>query len=151
MAGAFHTEHMAPAVETLARYARAVTVHDPRTRLISNRDGAVVHSGRDALARLVAQVSNPVRWDLCMQTMGELGVTGVIEVPPAGTLTGLVKRALPGVETVALKTPDDLDAARDLVARHGSAAPQDGVTRPGGCWSRRARAPSGSSTCRRAR
>jgi [acyl-carrier-protein] S-malonyltransferase len=126
VAGAFHTEHMAPAVQTLAGYARAVSVHDPRTRLISNRDGAVVSEGRHVLERIVNQVSNPVRWDLCMQTMGELGVTGVIEVPPAGTLTGLIKRALPGVETVALKTPDDLDAARDLAARHGSAAPQDG-------------------------
>ena len=126
VAGAFHTEHMAPAVDTLASYAKAVSVHDPRTRLISNRDGAVVAQGRDVLSRIVSQVSNPVRWDLCMQTMGELGVTALIEVPPAGTLTGLVKRSLPGVETVALKTPDDLEAARDLVARHGSAAPQDG-------------------------
>ena len=126
VAGAFHTEHMAPAVQTLASYAKAVSVHDPRAGLISNRDGTVVQQGRDALARIVSQVSNPVRWDLCMRTMGELGVTGVIEVPPAGTLTGLIKRSLPGVETVALKTPDDLDAARDLAARHGSAAPQDG-------------------------
>jgi len=126
VAGAFHTEHMASAVDTLASYAKAVSVHDPRTRLISNRDGAVVAQGRDVLSRIVSQVSNPVRWDLCMQTMGELGVTALIEVPPAGTLTGLVKRSLPGVETVALKTPDDLEAARDLVARHGSAAPQDG-------------------------
>jgi [acyl-carrier-protein] S-malonyltransferase len=126
VAGAFHTEHMASAVETLASYAKAVSVHDPRTRLISNRDGAVIAQGRDVLSRIVSQVSNPVRWDLCMQTMGELGVTALIEVPPAGTLTGLVKRSLPGVETVALKTPDDLEAARDLVARHGSAAPQDG-------------------------
>jgi [acyl-carrier-protein] S-malonyltransferase len=125
VAGAFHTEHMAPAVDTLARYARAISVHDPRTRLISNRDGEVVADGRDVLARIVTQVSNPVRWDLCMAAMADLGVTGVIEVPPAGTLTGLIKRALPGVETVALKTPDDLDAARDLAARHGSAAPQD--------------------------
>jgi len=126
VAGAFHTEHMASAVETLASYAKAVSVHDPRTRLISNRDGAVIAQGRDVLSRIVSQVSNPVRWDLCMQTMGELGVTALIEVPPAGTLTGLVKRSLPGVETVALKTPDDLEAARDLAARHGSAAPQDG-------------------------
>jgi len=125
VAGAFHTEHMAPAVDTLARYARAISVHDPRTGLISNRDGQVVAQGREVLARIVSQVSSPVRWDLCMQTMGELGVTAVIEVPPAGTLSGLVKRALPGVETVALKTPDDLDAARDLVARHGRPAPQD--------------------------
>ncbi len=125
VAGAFHTEHMAPAVNTLASYAKAVSVHDPRTAVISNRDGAVVSQGRDLLARIVTQVSTPVRWDLCMRTMGELGVTGVIEVPPAGTLTGLIKRALPDVETLALKTPADLEAARDLARRHGSAAPQD--------------------------
>ena len=125
VAGAFHTRHMAPAVQTLAGYARAVSVHDPRTSLISNRDGAVVHSGAAVLERIVTQVSNPVRWDLCMKAMSDLGVTGVIEVPPAGTLTGLIRRALPDVETVALKTPADLDAARDLVARHGSASPLD--------------------------
>jgi [acyl-carrier-protein] S-malonyltransferase len=126
VAGAFHTEHMAPAEVTLERYARAVSVHDPRTRLISNRDGEVVATGREVLGRIVTQVGNPVRWDLCMNAMAELGVTGVIEVPPAGTLTNLIKRAIPGVETVALKTPADLDAARDLVARHGSASPMDG-------------------------
>jgi [acyl-carrier-protein] S-malonyltransferase len=126
VAGAFHTEHMAPAVDTLQGYARAVSVHDPRAPLLSNRDGQVVASGREALDRIVAQVSHPVRWDLCMQAMADLGVTGVIEVPPAGTLTGLIKRALPGVETVALKTPDDLEAARDLAAKHGSASPMDG-------------------------
>jgi [acyl-carrier-protein] S-malonyltransferase len=125
VAGAFHTRHMAPAVATLAGYAKAVSVHDPRTSLISNRDGAVVQNGAEVLERIVTQVSNPVRWDLCMKAMGDLGVTGVIEVAPAGTLTGLIKRALPGVETVALKTPDDLDAARDLVVRHGSESPLD--------------------------
>ena len=119
VAGAFHTEHMRPAVDVLARYARAMTTHDPRTRLLSNADGTVVHDGRQVLNRLVSQVSNPVRWDLCMDAMRDMGVTGVIEIPPAGALTGLVKRALPGVETLALKTPDDLAAARDMVARHG--------------------------------
>ncbi len=123
VAGAFHTEHMTPAVETLRRFARAVSTHDPRTSLISNRDGAVVHDGSEVLERIVSQMRNPVRWDLCMAAMADLGVTGVIEVPPAGALIGLVKRALPGVETVALKTPADLDAARDLVTRHGSASP----------------------------
>lgn len=126
VAGAFHTEHMSPAVATLGRYARAVSVHDPRAPLISNRDGEVVQTGGDVLERIVTQVRNPVRWDLCMQAMADLGVTGVIEVPPAGTLTALIKRALPDVETVALKTPADLEAARDLAARHGSASPMDG-------------------------
>ncbi|MGN6599612.1 MAG: acyltransferase domain-containing protein [Actinomycetales bacterium] len=125
VAGAFHTQHMASAVEVLGKLARAISVHDPRTRLLSNADGSVVHDGRDVLRRLVTQVSSPVRWDLCMQSMQDLGVTAVIEMPPAGTLTGLIKRALPGVETLALKTPDDLDAARDLIARHGSASPMD--------------------------
>ena len=125
VAGAFHTVHMAPAVSTLARYARSISTHDPRTALLSNSDGTVVHSGVEFLKRLVTQVNNPVRWDLCMQTMGELGVTAVIELPPAGTLTGLIKRALPDVETLALKTPDDLEAARELVARHGTTSPLD--------------------------
>jgi [acyl-carrier-protein] S-malonyltransferase len=125
VAGAFHTVHMAPAVSTLARYARSISTHDPRTALLSNADGSVVHSGVEFFTRLVTQVNNPVRWDLCMQTMAELGVTAVIELPPAGTLTGLIKRALPDVETLALKTPDDLEAARELVARHGTTSPLD--------------------------
>ena len=79
-----------------------------------------MHDGRDVLRRLVHQVSNPVRWDLCMQTMADLGVTAVIEIPPAGTLTGLAKRALPGVQTLAVKTPDDLEAAWALIEEHGT-------------------------------
>ncbi|MSX13526.1 MAG: biotin/lipoyl-binding protein, partial [Actinobacteria bacterium] len=79
-----------------------------------------IHDGREVLRRLVTQVSNPVRWDLCMETMGDLGVTAVIEIPPAGTLTGLIKRALPNVQTLAVKTPDDLEAAWAIIAEHGS-------------------------------
>ncbi len=119
VAGAFHTQHMAPAVERLAAYARAMTTREAHTRLISNRDGHIVRSGREVLDRLVTQVSSPVRWDLCMQTMLDLGVTGLIEIPPAGTLVGLAKRAMPGVELLAVKGPDDLDAARRMVAEHG--------------------------------
>jgi len=119
VAGAFHTHYMSSAVERLAMLSRSVTVRDPRTRLLSNKDGAVVHHGREVLERIVGQISNPVRWDLCMETMVDLGVTAVIEVPPAGTLVGLIKRAMPGVETLALKTPEDIPAALELVARHG--------------------------------
>ena len=79
----------------------------------------MVTAGQEIVRRLVAQVANPVRWDLCMETFKELGVTAIIEVCPGGTLVGLAKRALPGVRTLALKTPDDLDAARALVAEHG--------------------------------
>ena len=125
VAGAFHTEHMQPAVEVLARLARAMSTHDTRTRLISNRDGQVIHSGREVLARLVNQVSSPVRWDLCMQSMADLGVTGILEMPPAGTLVGIAKRQLKGVETFALKTPDQLDDARAFVDKHGDASPID--------------------------
>ncbi|WP_328995441.1 acyltransferase domain-containing protein [Kribbella sp. NBC_01245] len=120
VAGAFHTEHMEPAVQVLGHYAQAITTHDPRSRLISNRDGQIVHDGREVLQRLVQQVSAPVRWDLCMQTMADLNVTGILEMPPAGTLTGIAKRALKGVETFALKTPDQLDDARAFVEKHGS-------------------------------
>ncbi|GAA2128991.1 ACP S-malonyltransferase [Actinomadura napierensis] len=115
VAGAFHTGHMAPAVDTLRRLAPGAPVADPRTKLLQNRDGAVVASGRDFVARLVEQVSAPVRWDACMATMREIGVTGIIELPPAGTLAGLARRELKGVELVALKTPADLDKARELI------------------------------------
>jgi [acyl-carrier-protein] S-malonyltransferase len=122
VAGAFHTSHMAPAVDRLASLARSVSTHDPRTPVISNRDGQVVHDGRDVLRRIVGQIANPVRWDLCMETMSDLGVTGILEMPPAGTLTGIAKRALKGVETFALKTPDQLDAAREFCDKHGEAS-----------------------------
>lgn len=125
VAGAFHTEHMAPAVGHLASLARSVSVHDARIPVISNRDGNVVHDGRDVLARMVGQIANPVRWDLCLETMSDLGVTGILEMPPAGTLTGIAKRALKGVDTFALKTPDQLDDARAFVQKHGEAAPLD--------------------------
>ena len=120
VAGAFHTKHMAPAVGILAQHAKAISTHDARSRILSNADGTVVQDGREVLKRLVTQVSNPVRWDLCMQTMLDLGVTGLIELPPAGTLVGLAKRAMPGVECVSLKTPEDMPAALDLIARHGT-------------------------------
>ncbi|CAM5390893.1 ACP S-malonyltransferase [Streptomyces xanthochromogenes] len=121
VAGAFHTHHMAPAVASLEEAAKSLEVSDPRFTYVSNADGKTVASGQDIVARLVNQVSNPVRWDLCMETFGELGATALIELCPGGTLTGLAKRALPGVKTVALKTPADLDAARALVAEHASA------------------------------
>jgi [acyl-carrier-protein] S-malonyltransferase len=118
VAGAFHTRHMAPAVAALREAAAGVTVSDPSMTLLSDADGAAVTTGKEWLERIVAQVAAPVRWDLCMRTMADLGVTALIELPPAGTLTGLAKRALPGVALLALKTPDQLDAARDLISEH---------------------------------
>lgn len=134
VAGAFHTPYMAPAERALAELADGVTVHDPVRILLSNLDGTAVGSGRELLGRLVRQVTAPVRWDLCMRTLRDLGVTAVIELPPAGTLAGLVKRELKGEgapEIVTLNTPDDLPAARDLIARHGAAvaSPAEGAAR----------------------
>ncbi|RCG25453.1 ACP S-malonyltransferase [Sphaerisporangium album] len=117
VAGAFHTHHMAPAVEHLRAEAAAITPGDPRVILLSNADGAAVASGAEFVGRLVDQVGRPVRWDRCMATMQELGVTAMIELLPGGTLTGLAKRALRGIETVPLKTPDDLEAARALISK----------------------------------
>jgi [acyl-carrier-protein] S-malonyltransferase len=122
VAGAFHTVHMRPAVARLAKLARAISTHDPRTRLLSNADGQVVHDGRDVLKRLVNQVASPVRWDLCMAAMADLGVTGLLEMPPAGTLTGIAKRNLPGVQLFTLNTPDQLSDALDFVRQHGGPA-----------------------------
>jgi [acyl-carrier-protein] S-malonyltransferase len=124
VAGAFHTPYMASAEHALAAVAGGVTVADPARIIVSNLDGSAVIHGREMLQRLVRQVTAPVRWDLCMRTLRDLGVTGVIELPPAGTLAGLIKRELKGEnapEIVTLNTPDDLPAARDLIARHGMA------------------------------
>ena len=124
VAGAFHTPYMAPAEQALAAVAGGVTVNDPSRIILSNLDGAAVIHGRELLQRLVRQVTAPVRWDLCMRALRDLGVTGVIELAPAGTLAGLIKRELKGdgaPEIVTLNTPDDLGAARDLIARHGMA------------------------------
>ncbi len=119
VSGAFHTSVMAPAVSALGSLAATLQVSDPQIKILSNKDGLLVSSGREVLDRIVGQIAGPVRWDLCMQTMADLGVTGVIEVPPAGTLVGLIKRAQPQIATFALKSPDDLDAARAFVAEHG--------------------------------
>lgn len=130
VAGAFHTHHMAAAVDRLARLAGAVSAYDPRLRLISNADGRVVHDGQEVLNRIIGQIASPVRWDLCMETMGDLGVTGMLELPPAGTLTGLAKRNLPDVELFSLNTPDQLTAAAEFVSRHGEPTLHDLVVNP---------------------
>jgi [acyl-carrier-protein] S-malonyltransferase len=118
VAGAFHTSLMAPARDALAAAAADVSVHDADGGVVSNADGTLVTDGGEILRRLVEQVSKPVRWDACMRTLGALGVTATIELAPAGTLTGLVRRALPGVDAVALKTPDDLAEARRVILEH---------------------------------
>lgn len=120
VAGAFHTEHMRPAVAHLDACVRASAPKDPWVPLISNRDGQAVDDGAQVLARIVDQVARPVRWDQVMETLLSMGVTALIELPPAGTLVGLAKRGMRGVPSVAVKTPDDLPAARALLAEHGA-------------------------------
>jgi [acyl-carrier-protein] S-malonyltransferase len=118
VAGAFHTSYMAPAEEALRTKAAGIVVEDPTLPLLSNADGAEVTSGAEVLNRLISQVTRPVRWDSCQATLGAKGVTAVVELPPAGALTGLAKRELKGTPTLALKTPDQLD---QVVAMLGEA------------------------------
>lgn len=121
VAGAFHTVHMGTAVDALRDAATGIKPGQPRFPLVSNKDGHVVTEGVDFVERLVGQVANPVRWDLCMETFQQRGATAMIELCPGGTLAGLAKRAMPNVSRVALKKPDDLAAARVLIAEHVTA------------------------------
>jgi [acyl-carrier-protein] S-malonyltransferase len=118
VAGAFHTRYMAPAVSTLAAYAAGLTVADPITKLWTNAGGRAIASGPEFVELMVNQVKSPVRWDLCMAAMVDAGVTALIEVAPAGTLVGLAKRSMPGIETLAIKSPENLEAAVELIANH---------------------------------
>lgn len=120
VAGAFHTRFMAPAVDSLAAYASTLEVSDPDVPIWSNNGGRKVSSGKEFLDLLVNQVKSPVRWDLCMESLVAAGVTAILEVPPAGTLVGLAKRSMPGIELLALKSPENLDAARTLIQNHSN-------------------------------
>jgi [acyl-carrier-protein] S-malonyltransferase len=122
VAGAFHTETMRPAQDSLEQIVAGITVGEPHKIMISNADGAAVHTGAGTLARLVAQLTLPVRWDLCQACLKDLGVTAIIELPPAGTLVGLARREFKGVELLAVNSPDDLVAARALIAHHGGSS-----------------------------
>ena len=115
VAGAFHTRFMEPAVAALREAASTLSPADPVGTLWTNHDGSVVTAGATALDLLVGQVASPVRWDRCMAGFADAGVTGIIELTPAGTLVGLAKRALKGVPTVAIKTPEDLASAVTLI------------------------------------
>ena len=119
VAGAFHTRYMQPAVEALSEYAKTLTPQDPKMSLFTNASGELEPSGEKFVELMVRQVSNPVRWDLCMASMLKQGVSAIIELSPAGTLTGLAKRSMPGVELVAVKTPENIDAALSLINNHG--------------------------------
>ncbi len=113
-AGAFHTGYMASALDGYAAAAAEVATAEPTTTLLSNSDGRAVTSGQDAMTKLVAQLTRPVRWDLCTETMRQLNTTAIVEFPPAGALTGIARRELRGVATHAIKAPADLDGLADL-------------------------------------
>jgi [acyl-carrier-protein] S-malonyltransferase len=117
VAGAFHTSYMQPAVEPLREIAAKISVRSSRCPVISNKDGAVLQDGREILDRIVAQISNPVRWDLCMTTLSR-HISGAVEIPPAGTLVGLLKRAVPIIETFALKSSEDVTLTKEFIVRH---------------------------------
>ena len=119
VAGAFHTSYMQPAVEPMRELAATMQVNDPAVALLSNKDGGIISSGREVLDRIVNQIANPVRWDLCMQSLLAQGVTGVVELAPAGTLVGLIKRATPSIGQFALKSGADLESAGEFIAQHG--------------------------------
>jgi [acyl-carrier-protein] S-malonyltransferase len=117
VAGAFHTKYMAPALDGYSAAAAAVVTAEPTATLLSNRDGKPVTSGSAAMDTLVAQLTQPVRWDLCTEYLREgteNTVTAIVEFPPAGTLTGIAKRELRGVPARAVKSPADLDELADI-------------------------------------
>lgn len=120
VAGAFHTDYMAPARQQLARHAETASPADPQVTLLSNRDGQSVGSGTEALSRIVEQVTSPVRWDQCMESMRSAGVTGILELLPGGTLVGLAKRGLKGVATFAVTSPEDVEAGAAFISEHTS-------------------------------
>lgn len=113
-AGAFHTHYMASATDGYATAAEGVTASEPTAKLLSNADGQAVASAADAMSKLVSQLTRPVRWDLCTETMRQNNVTAIVEFPPAGTLAGIAKRELRGVPTHAVKSPADLDGLAEL-------------------------------------
>ena len=115
-AGAFHTHYMASATDGYAAAAEGVATHEPTATLLSNADGQPVASAADAMSKLVAQLTRPVRWDLCTETLPAMqNVTAIVEFPPAGTLAGIAKRELRGVPTHAVKSPADLDGLTEAL------------------------------------
>ncbi|MBF6275760.1 MULTISPECIES: ACP S-malonyltransferase [Nocardia] len=116
VAGAFHTAFMAPAQDAVAEAISQMVPGEPTRTLLSNYDGKPVDSGKDAIEKLAAQVTRPVRWDLCTETVRAAAVSAVAELPPAGTLVGIAKRELKGTPNLALKTPENIPAFVELSA-----------------------------------
>ena len=111
VAGAFHTSFMESAKDELTSLATSLNTSNPDLIIWTNSDGSSIEHGDKFLELLINQVSKPVRWDKTMDSMSLAGVTKIIELLPGGTLTGIAKRSMPGVDTLALKNPEDLEKA----------------------------------------
>jgi [acyl-carrier-protein] S-malonyltransferase len=120
VAGAFHTDFMKPAQGRVQSIAQTLQVSDPEFRVLSNKEGAIIASGKELVERIITQIANPVRWDLCMETMQHEGVTGLLELFPGGTLTAIAKRAMNNIETFAITSPETLSDAVEFAQRHSS-------------------------------
>jgi [acyl-carrier-protein] S-malonyltransferase len=118
VSAAFHTKFMEPAVSQFTEIFKVISVKSPRQIVLSNKNGERVSNSTDITENLIQQVISPVRWDLCQAKMGELGVTGMLELAPGGTLCGIAKKEIPNVETFAIKSPDDIQGANDFIRKH---------------------------------
>jgi [acyl-carrier-protein] S-malonyltransferase len=118
VAGAFHSQFMKSAESELEDEFAQVELTKPTCSFISNKDGQTITESTQLKSRLISQITSPVRWDLCQAKMVELGVTGMLELAPAGVLTGIAKREMPGVELFAIKSPEDIDTAQAFINKH---------------------------------
>lgn len=118
VAGAFHSQFMKTAESELEKEFAQLEVNKSSSIFISNKDGQIVKDSSELKSRLITQITSPVRWDLCQAKMIELGVTGMLELAPAGVLTGIAKREMPGVELFAIKSPEDIPGAQAFIDKH---------------------------------
>ena len=118
VSAAFHTKFMEPAVSQFTEIFKVISVKSPRQIVLSNKNGERVSNSTDITENLIQQVISPVRWDLCQAKMVELGVTGMLELAPGGTLCGIAKKEIPNVETFAIKSPEDIQGANEFIRKH---------------------------------
>ncbi len=118
VSAAFHTKFMEPAVSQFTEIFKTLSVNSPRQIVLSNKNGERLSKPTDIMENLIQQVISPVRWDLCQAKMVELGVTGMLELAPGGTLCGIAKKEIPNVETFAIKSPEDIQGANDFIRKH---------------------------------
>ena len=118
VSAAFHTKYMEPAISRFKEIFRDLNTNSPSQIILSNKNGEELNKSTDIIENLINQVISPVRWDLCQAKMVELGVTGMLELAPGGTLCGIAKKEIPSVETFAIKSPEDIQSANDFIRKH---------------------------------